>query len=380
VSNRPLRTRALAAFGVILASAAVAAFGVPAGEGHACSLVGFGHQVLPFAMESSSVVAVGRLVEAKRDVITLVVEEGMKGAAPGERLTVNNAQLGLGADCTVYVERGQQGFALPEEARVIAFLQANDLGGSAELRSALHGFGVFPLEGDYIRQDRSVGFRAASFSDAEHAIESLASDPTDLDLEKVGPCNPRLYPADDATLARNVRMSSLIAVGTYRLVGGGVAELTVDDVLRGDAGGAKTLRINAHHFYNDNSCRATMESGAASYAVEFQAIVFLRPDDYGVTDWRGAIWGSGVLAVVGGELQFAPGMPTLDQIRMAASDAGFGPQSPGFRAGGQAGTPGQVDPRGPDGPGFNRARLGIAAASLLIVAAIGLAAARRRWR
>lgn len=314
------------AFGfAVCVLAPLGALATPAGQAHACSLVGFGFQLLPYAVESSSTIAVGRLVEAEPDVITLEVEEGLKGTLAGERLTVSNATLGLGPGCEVYLEPNGKGFALPEGARVLAFLQANELGGSAGLRSALYGYGVFTLDGDFI-QDRR--FAHVSFTRVRDAVRDLAREPVDLNLETVGPCNPRLDLADDANLLSNVRMSAVIAVGIYRSVGGGIGEFNVQQVFRGDAGGSTTLRINAHHFYQGAGCRATMEAGSASYPVSFKALVFLRPDDYGVTDWRGAIWGAGILAIVGDELQGAPGLPTLEEVRAAARNAGFGTELP----------------------------------------------------
>ncbi|MBA4179158.1 MAG: hypothetical protein C0506_01080 [Anaerolinea sp.] len=209
------------AVGVLAPLAAVA---TPAREVHACSLVGFSYALLPFAVESSSTIAVGRLVSAKPDVITLEVEEGLKGARAGERLTVNNATLGLGLGCQVYLEPNGKGFALPEGARVLAFLETNELGGPAKLRSALYGYGIFTLDGEYIRDGRPPG---ASFGRVREAVRNLAREPVDLNIETVGPCNPDLDLRNDANLRRNVRMSQVIAVGSYRSVGDGIAELDV---------------------------------------------------------------------------------------------------------------------------------------------------------
>ena len=332
-----MRLRVVAIGVVVCVLAPLALFATPPRQAHACSLLGFGHQVLPFAVGSSSTIAVGRLVKAERDVITLEVEEGLKGTTAGERLTVNNAALGLGADCKVSLQPNGKGFALPEGARVLAFLQANELGGPAALRSALHGYGVFTLDGEFIRDER---FPHASFTRVRDAILNLNREPLDLNREAVGPCNPGLDLTDDAVLLRSVRMSSVIAVGSYRYVGAGVAEVDVQQVLRGETGGSTTLRINAHYFFQTTTCRANMEAGSASFPVSFQALVFLRPDDYLVTDWRGAIWGQGVLAIVGDELQGAPGLPTLEQVRAAVLGAGFGPGSATTRP--TAGTPGST--------------------------------------
>ena len=309
-----MRLGPLLAVVVVLAVALLGGLGDPPRQAQACSLVGFGHQLLPFAIESSTTIAVGRLVHAERDTITLEVEEGLKGTTAGERLTVNNDRLGLGAGCEVYLERNANGFALPEGARVLAFLQANELGGPAKLRSALYGYGIFTLDGEFIRDRRSP---IATISNARDSIRRLSGEPTDLNFETVGPCNPSFDLADEAVLRRTVGMSTLIATGTYRSAGGGVAELEVQEVLRGDTGGRKTVKLNAHYVSPSNGCRPVMETGTASYPVRFQALVFLRPDDYGVTDWRGAIWGTGVFAIVGDQLQSAPGLPTLDDVRAA---------------------------------------------------------------
>jgi hypothetical protein len=333
----------MVAFGVaVCVLAPLAVLAAPAREGHACSLVGFGQQVLPFAVESSSTIAVGRLVKAERDVITLEVEEGLKGTTAEERLTVNNATLGLGADCSVSLQPNGRGFALPEGARVLAFLQANELGGRAGLRSALYGYGVFKLDGEFVRDER---FPRASFVTVRDAIQNLNREPVDLNFEAAGPCNPSLDLTDGAVLLRSVRMSPVVAVGSYRSVGGGIAEFDVQQVLRGDTGGSKTLRINAHYFHQSGSCRANMEAGSYSFPVTFRALVFLRPDDYGVTDWRGAVWGLGVVAIVGDELQGAPGLPTLDQVRAAVRAGGAAPSSPTARPG--VGAPGSKDDGSP---------------------------------
>ena len=321
---RPMTVRLLI---VIVAGVVLALLGGPGmapRHAHACSLVGFGSQLLPFAIESSSVVAVGRLVDPKRDVITLEVEEGLKGATAGQRLTVNNATLGLGADCSVYLEPRGRGFALPEGARVLAFLEPNDLTSLADFRSALHGFGILTLDGEYIQAE---GASVARFSEVREAIRRLQAEPLDLNLETEGPCNASIYITDDAILRRNVRMSSLIAIGTYRSTGDGVAEFDVQEVLRGETGGNKTLELNAHYFFQDGTCRATMETASASYPSGFQSLVFLRPDDYGVTDWRGAVWGQGILAIVGDDLQRPPGLPTLKEVRAAAGQPNATPGS-----------------------------------------------------
>lgn len=308
-------TLRIVAFGVSLCVLAVlAAFTTPAGPAQACSLVGFSRELLPFAVESSSTIAVGRLVKGERDVITLEVEEGLKGARAGERLTVSNATLGLGAGCQVYLEPNGKGFALPEGARVLAFLEANELGGPAVLRSALYGYGIFTLDGEFIRDGRAPG---ASFARVREEIRNLDREPADLNIETIGPCNRDIDLRDDANLRRHVRMSTVIAVGKYRSVGGGVAELEVEQVLRGDTGGSKTLRINAHSFFLGTACRPIMEPASGSFPVSFRALVFLRPDDYGVTDWRGAIWGYAAFAIVGDEVQGPLGLPTLAEVRAA---------------------------------------------------------------
>lgn len=315
---RPMTVRLLI---VIVAGVVLALLGGPGmapRQAHACSLVGFGSQLLPFAIESSSVVAVGRLVDPKRDVITLEVEEGLKGATAGQRLTVNNATLGLGADCSVYLEPRGRGFALPEGARVLAFLEPNDLTSLADFRPALHGFGILTLDGEYIQAEVAS---VASFSEVREAIRRLKAEPVDLNLETVPPCDGISGLADGATLRSSVQMAPLIAVGTYRDVGGGVAEFETREVLRGEAQGKKTLRINTHNFFRDGSCRAIMESTSGVSPTSFQALVFLRPDDYGVTDWRGAHWGGGVFRIVGDDLQRPPGLPTLEEVRAAAGQS-----------------------------------------------------------
>jgi hypothetical protein len=99
-------------------------------------------------LNESTIVAVGRLVDAHQSEITLEVEEGLRGVSAGDRLTINNRHFGLGADCSVYVEPRSNGFALPEEARVIAFLRPDVSQRPDFWMPAFYGWAVWEVGAD----------------------------------------------------------------------------------------------------------------------------------------------------------------------------------------------------------------------------------------
>ena len=110
----------------------------------ACSVAVFTTQFLDQTIEASSVVAVGTLADRNGNAITFVVEEGLKGAAAGDRLTINNA---TNLDCYEAIEPGRQNYE--QGARVLVFLEP-DTHGVAEYKVHRFGWDIFEVEGDVL--------------------------------------------------------------------------------------------------------------------------------------------------------------------------------------------------------------------------------------
>ncbi len=291
---------------------------------HACSLAGMSAELLPYYLESSTIVAVGRLTGATQTELVLEVEEGLKGTSDGERLTVNNRQFGLGAGCEVYVEPGGLGWALPEEARVIAFLQP-DLSGDADFWMPGHyGYGIYEVGeddepfGGWLGPDGGI----QPIDDYAQALDEQAATAFEPGLEKIGPCNPiALNPANAAMLSR---LSVAAAVATVTGVEGMVATFETERVLRGEPG--QSFTVNATQFsLGQRTCDIyPVEGDMPAFREGQRLLVFLYPDEFGVAQYRLANWSHGALGLRGEWV--SNGLPALDDVRdLLASGVGTEP-------------------------------------------------------
>ena len=64
--------------------------------------------------------------------------------------------------------------------------------------------------------------------------------------------------------------------------------------------------------------------GDMGYPPGIRLIAFLRADDYGIADWRGAVWGSGFYVIMDDAAKEHFHVPTLTKARAAAG----GPRNP----------------------------------------------------
>jgi hypothetical protein len=310
--------------GALLAFAALAAAG-PASRAAACSLAPLSNDELPFMYEDSSVVAVGRLEDAQTEVITLVVEEGLKNAKPGDRVRVYNRALGLGPDCSMYFDASAPGNVYPAGVRVVAFLKPGK-GTGDKLWPAAYGQGVLEIEGDaLLAPGQSQGPpKVADITAAIARAPDLALDPA---IEATPPCQPLFYVEE--RVIDYLKMSHIVVDATVESVAAGRVVLRTGQYFRGKGG--PTLTVNVHWFSRLDSCKSVMEEGIRRFAVGQRVIAFLQPDEFGVADWRPSVWGAGILYVTGERAATWP-LPSLSAVR-AAAPAAAAPAEPGAAPG-----------------------------------------------
>ncbi|MGH2608428.1 MAG: hypothetical protein ACRDHF_05005 [Tepidiformaceae bacterium] len=308
---------------LVAATAAIGGFAFRPQPAHACSLAGLQLEFLPYFLEESTIVAVGRLTDAKQTEITLEVEEGLKGSRAGDRLTLNNRHFGLGGNCSVYVVPTSGGYALPEEARVIAFLQP-DLSQKPDFwMPSLYGYAIYEVESS----DKPFGADdwlvdgIVQIGEHREAFAPHAQLPFEPTLEDIPPCN---YIGINANNAETLsRMSQAIAVASVVKVEGMVATFATEEVWRGNPGA--TFTVNASHFHHqENSCDLAF-GGGPRFEEGQRLLVLLFPDEFGVAQYRLANWGAGGLLLRGEWV--SQGLPALQDVRDLLA-AGVGTAAP----------------------------------------------------
>lgn len=121
--------------------------------------------------ESAEIVVVGTLTNPQEGIITLQIEEYLKGDLADPELTINNHFIGNDNSCRMSLGRGGR---FVEGTRVLAFLQPDELDSGAGWRPVgIGGRAIFRIDGDRLvspESDEEVG----SFQHARESIFTLA--------------------------------------------------------------------------------------------------------------------------------------------------------------------------------------------------------------
>lgn len=360
--------RWLTGLAVLAIAGSIGAFSPWAGPppAAACSFTLFTERQMPEIFQYVTVVAVGRLEQPRSGAITLVVEEGLKGAQRGQRLAINNRQ---NLDCYEAVDPARENY--PAGERVLAFL-VPDTFGVAEYKVYRFGWDMFRVSGDELGPLPFAAVPAdeplARLVDVRAEFARATVDyPFQPGLELVGPCNgERINPA---RAGRWTAMAEAVVIGTVagydpdrRL------RLRVDESFRGDASGEIT--VNMGDFYTQRTgCGAVYRAGSSGQPYEdgTRLALFLVPDESGVAQWRPAMWGLAAWEVNDTRATRYAGMPSLTEVR-AALASGATPDVP------------TTEQAGPSGGGPFRGKQGLAIAGAAAVSIAALAAFTWRWR
>jgi hypothetical protein len=89
----------------------------------ACSIVPPSARTIGLAVETSPVIAVGRIAESSRRQATFVVEESIKGSARGDSFVVDNRGTYTAVACSPYDEPFREGYRFATDTRYVLFLE-----------------------------------------------------------------------------------------------------------------------------------------------------------------------------------------------------------------------------------------------------------------
>ena len=148
--------------------------------------------------QGAAVVAVGTLVDDRGGVITLQVEEYLKGALRTPALLVNNHTFDGSPNCEISL--GARG-RMPEGLRVLAFLQRDEFRTGANWRPVgMIGEGILKVEGGQLQSTTWETPPLGSLEEAKAQLASLvgpahAPDPS-VPAETASGTNGRAAPGD----------------------------------------------------------------------------------------------------------------------------------------------------------------------------------------
>ncbi|MBI5947526.1 MAG: hypothetical protein HY875_05270 [Chloroflexi bacterium] len=306
---------AIIALGLFVAAELWASGAAPA---RACTIVRFHTRDLPRNVDSAEVVAVGTLESPSGDVITLVVDEGLKGASAGDRLTINNA---TNLDCYETVEEGRQNYEAG--SRVLVFL-IPDTFGVARYKVARAGYDIFRVDGNALVSYGGGAPRSTpEIQDVRAAFRDFAATPNAPALDATTPCWAWNVPPRDAAIFAGIAEAIVIAtVVDHR---DGATVLRIGESFRGDLRGEITL--NDHYFSANEQhlCELSMTSLRGWWPTGTRVAALVVRDEFGVAGWRGVAAGSAVWEVSDGHPVRYEGVPLLSEVREATILAGFQP-------------------------------------------------------
>ncbi len=299
--------------------AGAALLGREAAPAHACRIAAFHERNLTGSIENAQVVAVGTLEGPQGDAITLVVEEGLKGAVAGDRLTINNA---TNFDCDERIEPGRQNYKAG--TLVLVFLIPDTLG-VAQYKVDRIGWDIFRVAGDVLTPYWGSQLTPLPrIEDVRGAFRTAARTPYDPALEAAPPCRAawRAKPTDAGQWAG---MAEVIVIATVVGERAGATVLRVDESFKGGLYGEITLN---DHYLNLNEtahCERTLVNQRAWWPPGRRVAAMLVRDEFGVAEWRGAAQGSAVWSVNDSNFVRYGGIPLLSEVRQATTYAGFQP-------------------------------------------------------
>jgi hypothetical protein len=314
--------RASAAVVVLIASLAATYAPWGSSPAHACSISPFSEQSLLPAIGEAQVVAVGTLRDATRDEIQFEIEEAMKGADPGDVLPIRNQPVQLFANCDLYFDPNHPGFYYPEGERVLMLLVQDDTDG--RWHPEYFGNAWFAIDGDglYWHSDDTPSPPLAEIRAAVSASPGGTVEPDDEIACSL------VFGAITHELPATIDRSELIVVGELWGATGGTMKVRVHEYLKGSGPADLTFssrwisprevldRSDPMNPTATGDCYAAMEDGQHPWLRGGQRILlFLRPDEFGIADWRPSMQGQAVYVLSADRPSRPPGLPTLSDVR-----------------------------------------------------------------
>jgi len=268
-------------------------------------------RLIPSTVAESQVVAVGEFVAAAKRSATFRVDESLRGPAVGATLNVDNRTAYTDAACSPYDEPFREGFRFKKGDRKVLILEKEvdglwQVGFYSDAAWDVPADDLQPLVMDFW-VDQVMPPRLDTVRKEIVALRDSAG--SDLAFEERTPCN--------VVPDRGPRVASSTAVVIADIEPGAeFVTATIIDVLAGAVDGA-TVTINHRTRRDWDDCDVVLEPAYLHPEFAGRHLLYLRPDEFGVADYRPTLWGFAHEQV--NEEWVTNGLPTLRDIRMAVS-------------------------------------------------------------
>lgn len=272
----------------------------------ACSRLGFSSAAVPTTVAESKVVAIGTFTAATPRSATFRVDEALVGPPEGTTLNIDNRLSYTYFACSPYDEPFDKGNRFAKGDRRIVMLSKEvdglwQIAYFSDTAWEIPHDDLQPLITDFWND----GTRPPALDVVRKQIEAAKSKlGTDLGWESQTPCNA----VND--LGVKMASSTAVVIGDVVPSNQGV-RVEVREVLAGKP--PKTFTVNTNVRRDYNTCDLVQEP--AGQPLPGRWLMYLRPDEAGVADYRLAFWGSARDEV---NVQFVTwGLPTVRDIRDA---------------------------------------------------------------
>jgi hypothetical protein len=270
-------------------------------------------------LRASGIVAIGTLHDATADTVRLRVEEGLKGAVPGDEVTLTNHHLTTDPACGLHVLENDPGGKYHDGQHIFAMLTR---GPDGDWWPAVLSIGVQELpEDDLVPVVGPWG--AVRLSDTEQRIRGV---PVPEVLAPDGGCG--LSRLDPAQIEAYRTQSVMVLEGVFGEAINGRSVFGIGKVIAGTATVDSGVMVQNRQIYaQPPDCVPRLDVSIA-YQQGQHMLLFLRPNELG-GEGPYRVAGGGAAAVEINAEYLTWGMPTLRDFRRAAEDvAGAKAESP----------------------------------------------------
>ncbi len=297
----------------VAALAALALSGTPNAD--ACGRSMVAAPFIPETVAKSEVVAIGEFVGGTERAAEFRIDEPLRGPGVGTILQVDNRTAYTFSACSPYDEPFHEGGRFSPGDRKLVILEREvdglwQVGFSSDTAWDVPEDELQPLIQDFWVDQTPLPRLVSVEADLAARAATLGSD---LGFEGRTPCNPT------QELGHRIRTSTLVVIGEVDPASDRQS-VRIKRVLAGEAS-ASEVTVN-HRVRRDwDTCDVVLDPPRApsSYDVSGEVLLFLRPDEFGVADYRPALWGTAVEPV--NERYLTENLPTLRGIRDAVAAA-----------------------------------------------------------
>lgn len=271
----------------------------------ACTLAPFTIHFIPDLIERTPVIAVGTWTDSAEREVTLVVDEGLKGATEGDEFVVDNRETYLSSLCESYELPFRSGHRFKDGQRSIVFLE-KEVDGLWWIGRA--GYAAVDVPADDLEPlwwDGGAGLFGTSALDdviATAAASEIGSADAGMETD-LGCQPPHIFDvrrvADYASLATWVALVTVSEAPEWEYGDPHVpVPVAVNETLKGEEL-PPWISLNDGWIsdYYTGDCEPALEDGRRQLVEGQQYLAFLRADEFGVAEYRPVAWGKAIVSV-----------------------------------------------------------------------------------